>query len=283
MSRELLFADIALSRRLERAEGEACAEFALARHRLFPESGAKWIRCAGAYAVFDGIDSPVTQTFGLGLFEELTPRTLDIVERFFHDLKAPVTHEVSPFAGPAALDLLCRRAYRPIEVSNVLIRPLSNDVEEEFRIAADHQSKATSTVHARAIDPDEARLWSDISAKGWSHEHPELRAFLLEMGTVASERSHSKCFLASVDGTPGAAAGLSIHDRVALLAGSATIPELRRRGLHAALLYHRLRYAAVNGCDLAMIVVQPGSDSQRNALRNGFHIAYTRTKWKLYG
>ena len=65
----MLFADLALSRRLERAEGHACAQFAEARRRLFPASGAEWMECAGAYAVFDGVDSPVTQTFGLGLFE----------------------------------------------------------------------------------------------------------------------------------------------------------------------------------------------------------------------
>ena len=34
--------------------------------RLHPESGATWIECAGAYAVFDGVNSPVTQSFGLG-------------------------------------------------------------------------------------------------------------------------------------------------------------------------------------------------------------------------
>jgi hypothetical protein len=30
-----------------------------------------------------------------------------------------------------------------------------------------------------------------------------------------------------------------------------------------------------------MMVALPGSDSQRNAERKGFHIAYTRTKWQL--
>jgi hypothetical protein len=35
------------------------------------------------------------------------------------------------------------------------------------------------------------------------------------------------------------------------------------------------------GCDLAMMVTLPGSDSQRNAERNGFQIAYTRMKWEL--
>nr|AGC71394.1 hypothetical protein [uncultured bacterium A1Q1_fos_1815] len=33
------------------------------------------------------------------------------------------------------------------------------------------------------------------------------------------------------------------------------------------------------GCDLATMSALPGSPSQRNAQRNGFHIAYTRTKW----
>jgi hypothetical protein len=35
------------------------------------------MECGGAYAVFDGIDSPVTQTFGLGIFEELNAASLD--------------------------------------------------------------------------------------------------------------------------------------------------------------------------------------------------------------
>ena len=88
------FSDLALSKRLERAEGHACLQYAEARRRLFPHSGAEWIECAGAYAVFDGIDSPITQTFGLGIFEELSTASLDVIERFFLDRGAPVFHEV---------------------------------------------------------------------------------------------------------------------------------------------------------------------------------------------
>lgn len=80
---------------------------------------------------------------------------------------------------------------------------------------------------------------------------------------------------------PAAAGVLCIHDGVALFGGSATVPELRRRGLQAALLRERMRYAIDHGCDLAMMVAEPGSDSQRNAERKGFQIAYTRTKWQL--
>ena len=264
------FSDLALSRRLERAEGRACAQYADARRRLFPDSGAEWIECAGAYAVFDGIDSPITQSFGLGLFQELSPASLDVIEDFFVDRRALVLHEVSPLAGVAALDLLCSRNYRPIEISNVLCRHVEQPTGEP-----------QSHIRVRVIGPEEAQLWTNISARGWAHEHPELLDFLLQLGAISSAREQSLCFLAELDDKPGAAGLLCLDQGVALFGGSATVPELRRRGLQTALLHERMRYAFDHGCDLAMMVAEPGSDSQRNAERKGFRIAYTRTKWRL--
>lgn len=66
-----------------------------------------------------------------------------------------------------------------------------------------------------------------------------------------------------------------------MFGGSSTVPELRRRGLQGALLLERMRYAFEHGCDLAMMVAEAGSNSQRNAERKGFRVAYTRVKWKL--
>jgi GNAT superfamily N-acetyltransferase len=266
----MLFSDLALSRRLERAEGHACVRFAKARHRLCPDSGAAWMECAGAYAVFDRIDSPVTQTFGLGIFEKLTAASLDVIERFFLDRGAQVHHEVSPLAGVEALDLLCARQYRPIEVSSVMYRPVEKLVAED-RV----------DLRVRVTGPEEAQLWADVSVKAWTHEHPELRDFFQQFSALSAAREQSPCFLAELGGQPGAAGSLSIHNGVALFAGAATIPEMRRRGLQAALLHERLRYAFDHGCDLAMMVAEAGSESQRNAERKGFRIAYTRTKWCL--
>jgi GNAT superfamily N-acetyltransferase len=264
------FSDLALCRRLERAEGYACAQFAEARRRLFPESGAEWIECGGAYAVFDGIDSPITQSFGLGIFEQLHPDALDAIERFFFDRRAQVHHEVSPFAGVAVLDLLCARNYRPVEISNVLCREVERPLEG-----------VESGITVRMIAPREAQLWTDVNARGWTREHPDLLDFLLEIGTISTARRDTVCFLAEINGTPGAAGGLCIHEGVALFAGAATVPELRRRGLQRALLHERMQYAFDHGCDLAMMAAEPGSNSQRNAEKQGFQIAYTRTKWRL--
>jgi len=267
----MVFSDLALSKRLERAEGFACAQYAEAGRHLYPDSRAEWIECAGAYAVFNGVDSPVTQSFGLGIFERLNPESLDVIERFFLDRGAPAVHEVSPFAGVPALDLLCKRNYRPIETSSVLYRP----VEEPTGGVVDH-------VNVYVIGAEEAQLWANISARGWAHEHPEFLETVLDFGKIiSSARTGVVCFLAEVDGEPGAAGVLCLHDDVALFGGSSTVPELRRRGLQTALLHERMRYAFDQGCSLAMMVTEPGSNSQRNAERKGFRIAYTRTKWRL--
>jgi GNAT superfamily N-acetyltransferase len=263
----MTFSDLALARRLERAEGHACMQFAEARRKLFPETGSEWMECAGAYVVFDGVDSPVTQTFGLGIFEELTGAALDTLERFFLDRGAHVDHEVSPLAGVAGLDLLCARGYRPIEISSVMHGRVEAPPPGEIKV--------------RVAGPEEARLWAETSARGWSHEHPELMPFMEQFGALAAAKDDCTCFLAELDGQPGAAGALNIHDGVALFAGASTVPEMRRRGLQSALLQERMRYAANRGCDLAMMVAEAGSESQRNAERQGFRIAYTRMKWRL--
>jgi len=270
----MIFSDLALSQRLERAEGFACAQYAQTRRRQFPESDAEWIECGGAYAVFDGVNSPCTQTFCLGLFEQVSEATLDTVERFFFDHGAPVVHEVSPFAGVVAMKMLCLRGYCPVEMSSVLYR-------QAERLESSSNGNVTVGVTERA----DSELWSEISARGWAadwaNEHPELVEYLKEFGSLTTKREQTVCFLAEVDGKPGAAGVLTMHEGVALFGGSSTIPEFRRRGLQTALLEERMRYAFDYECDIAMMVAAPGSNSQRNAERKGFHIAYTRTKWQL--
>jgi GNAT superfamily N-acetyltransferase len=268
------FSDLELSKRLERAEGVACAQYAEARRQLFPSSGAEAIECAGANVVFDGVDSPCTQTFGLGLFAELTPTALDEIERFFLDRGAPVYHEVSPFAGIAALELLCDRGYKPFELTSILYCPIAAESSANTA-AADEQ------ITVRVTGPDEARLWNEVSTRGWTHDHPELIEFMSELGAISSARTGCVCFLAEIDGHAGAAGALNIHEGIALFGGAATAPEMRRRGLQTALLHERMKYAREHGCDLAMMGALPGSNSQRNVERQGFRIAYTRTKWRL--
>ncbi len=274
------FSDLGLARRLERAEARANARFVEARARISPESGACWIEVAGAYAMYDGITSPVTQTFGLGLFDPVTSAELERIERFFEERGAPVCHEVSPLAGPALAALLAQRGYRPVEFSNVMVRPI-RPVEPD--------PAAGDSISARPIRSDEQELWAEVASRGWRFgqasaggwsETPELAAFVRELGPVMTSREGGVSFLALLRGEPVAAGALCLDGGVALLAGACTVPEARKQGAQRALLEGRLRYAAEQGCDVAAMCVQPGSASQRNAERHDFRIAYTRTKWQ---
>ena len=297
------FADLALSRRLERAEALSNARFVDACARLFPDRGSTWIEVAGARAMFDGPSSPMTQTFGLGLFQPATAADLDAIEAFYAERGAPVFHEVSPLADAGLPALLAGRGYRPFEFSSVLYRPIDRTAPDSAGLKArttpeddarkgkaDPTARTTpegadvvqafrpASVRVRLIERGEEELYARISAAGWSEFG--LGDFILEIGRVSGVADGLRLFLAELDGTPIAAGALGLCDGVAHLAGASTIPEGRKRGAQLALLDHRLRYAAVHGCDVALMAAQPGSGSQRNAERNGFRIAYTRIKWQ---
>jgi hypothetical protein len=222
--------------------------------------------------MYDGVSSPITQTFGLGLFETATSAKLEEIETFFKNRGAPVFHEVSPLAGLELVALLNARGYHPVELSSVMYRPI--------RGGSDSLLQRNEKIRVRAIAENEGELWAQTTVKGWSHL-PELSEYLLELGPISSQREDAVSFLAELDGQPIAAAALSLSGGVALLAGACTIPAARQQGAQLALLDHRLRYAAEQGCDIAMMCAQPGSASQRNAERHGFRIAYTRIKWQL--
>ncbi len=266
------FSDLALSRRLERAEGRSNADFVETRAKHFPESGAKWIEVAGAYAMFDGVGSPLTQTFGLGVFDPVTSAEMEELEEFFLQRGAHVHHEVSPMADPALLTLLNERGYQPIELTSVMYRPISRGV----RLASPRNEK----VQARLIRSGEEELWAQTAASGWSGL-TDFNDLMLELMYLTAKRADGLSFLAELNGQAIASGALLIHDGVALLAGASTIPEGRKQGAQLALLESRLNYAAEAGCDLAMMGAAPGSASQRNAERQGFRIAYTRIKWNL--
>jgi hypothetical protein len=49
--------------------------------------------------MFDGVGSPLTQTFALGLTQNVSPDDLEALEDFFHERGSDTIHEVSPLAG----------------------------------------------------------------------------------------------------------------------------------------------------------------------------------------
>src|SRR5207245_5119632 len=214
-----LLPDLATSRRLERAERDSNARFVEARAAASPEVGAAWIDVGGTYAMFDGVESPCTQTFGFGLFTAPSSGDLDTIERFYAERSSPVFHEVSPIADPAHLELLASRGYRPIEFTSVLYRSLDDDLA----VAAPADSVARPFQgRVRIVDADEADVWAQTCAAGWS-DVLGAGTFAGDLVRVAAVRPDARLFLAEIDGRPVAAGALNVDDGVALLAGASTV------------------------------------------------------------
>src|SRR5690349_21747612 len=247
-----VFADLTLARRLEKAEGHGNAAFVDAQARFDPSSSPIWKHIGGTFAMFAGVGSPITQTFGLGIHEPVIDKDLEAIERFFTSRGSAVFHEVCPLAGVEVFAKLAERGYRPCELSSVLFQPIS----------AWTQAAPAPELNVRIASKEEGALYGKISAQGWI-EHPEFMPYIEGFAKLSIEVA--TCFIAELNGEPIATAALFMHDGTALLAGASTIPAGRRHGAQNALLDARLRHAASNGCDLSMMVASPGSASQRNA------------------
>lgn len=98
------------------------------------------------------------------------------------------------------------------------------------------------------------------------------------LAVLENEGSGLRRYLAFVDGQPAAVAALSIQDGVAYLAGAATLPHFRGRGVQAALIHRRLNDVA-SECELVTVTAAFASGSQRNLERHGLRVAQLKTLW----
>lgn len=264
-----MFMDGELARRIERVEAAIGTSFVEVRQRVTPKVGAAWHDFGGTYAMFDGTTSPMTQTFGLGMFSPATPEQLDAIEAFFRERGADPMHEVSPLAGVETSALLAARGYRPIELSTVLVQPIA-EAPEPAPVAG---------LTVRTIDAADHAAWVETAVLGWASD-PVFAQVIRELSEVVVQNCAMTNFWIERDGVPISTGSMGIHEGVALLAGASTVPGARGLGAQGLLLAARLREARARGCDVALMLTNPGSTSQRNAERRGFRVAYTRTKWR---
>lgn len=265
------FADLALARRLETTDALAGVEFARSWARQNSFTGEVFFPVAGGHAGFGGVDSPLTQAFGLGLNGPVTEADLAAMEEFYRGHKSAVNIETCPLADPSLLKLLNERGYRPIEYSNVLVRELTGDDSRAW-------PDPTSKVRVRRPAEHEAESYSLVVVKSF-FENTEIPPELLNIFKSCFFAVGAFFFLAEIDGVAAGGGMMSIHQGVASFGGAGTLPEFRNRGVQRALLLARIALAAESGCDLGMVATSPGSGSQRNVERLGFRVVYTRTKF----
>ena len=250
-----------LARRLEAAEAIDAAGCADAACKVVPECGAVVRAAAGGVLTFCGETSPLTHAIGLGMHGPVTEAELDEIEEFFQSRGAAAVIDVCPHADPSFPELLSGRGYRISELNNVLVRQ-------------------AGCVTAAAAEVDiqqahDAELFAQTVIRGFFGRN-EILEEEMRLGRMLFHMPCSTPLLAFVGGRPAGAAALSIRNGIASFYGDAVLTDFRNRGVHSALISHRLNASAAAGCEIATAVTVPGSASQTHYQKLGFEVAYTK-------
>jgi GNAT superfamily N-acetyltransferase len=269
MTTDALFCSTALAERIERVEKQmivAATEFA--RQRVGDQSFMMPI--AGAAACYAEEGSPLNKIVELGFDGVPSSEALDEIEQAFAVRTVPTHVELSNLADPAIGATLTARGCQLVSFENVLGRSLR-----------DEQPVTPSGVEVRLSDDPAA--YRDVVIDGFAHpdvegvpSHEDFPREIIEKAIGDIEQAGATGYLAFRDGILAGGGSMRISEGVAQLTGAATAPAHRRHGVQTALLSTRLADAVRAGCDIAVVTTQPGSKSQQNVQRRGFHLLYTR-------
>ena len=260
------FVNPALAHRLELAAAWRAVHYAEAYQSLHPDAACASLAVGGGYAVFVSASSPVNKACGLGLSGPPARADIEQLADFFLSRGARPTVDVCPLADPALFELLRRAGFALKGFFSVLARFLP----EDFRPAP--LPEGLTVTRAR---PEDAGRWLSIVGQGFDETDPPSPE-TLEILAPNFHAPSSAAFFAMLDGLPAAGGGVYIHEGAAELGSASTLPAFRRRGAQRALIEARLAHARAQGCDLAMVLTKPGSNSQRSVERAGFWLAYTK-------
>ncbi len=261
-----LFVTPALARRLELASAWRAVNYAAAYRRLHPPAACASQPVGSGWAVFISPTSPVNKAAGLGLDGPPTRADLQALEDFFRSRGARPTIDACPLADPGLFRLLGEAGYVADGFFSVLARVLPEGLAP---------GPLPPGLRVTRAGPAEADRWLDLVGQGFDERDPPSPETLDILGPNFHAPS-SAAYFAWLDGRPVAGGGMYLHEGVVELGGASTLPAYRRRGAQRALIEARLAAARALGCDLGLVLTRPGSDSQRNVLRAGFWLAYTK-------
>lgn len=275
----MLFATSSLAARIERAEAAVARQFAEQARAAGKDVLIEAI--GGTTAIYGGPGEPFNKVVGLGFGSPVDADALSRLEAVYDARDGEIRVEQATLADPSVATLLTRRGYELVGYENVM--GLALTPEAVARLSRDDDpAREIAITHAR---PDEIGVWAETAIEGFMNPDtfdgpPPTETFDRQAlrDTYAHYGELPGCILyfASRGGEIAGVGFARIDNGLVQLAGAATLPAHRRRGVQSALLRTRLIEAAAHGCDLAVVTVEPASKSQQNMQRTGFALLYPR-------
>jgi len=153
-----------------------------------------------------------------------------------------------------------------------------------YGLPAPEPAPLPANVTIEEVTKDTIDVAAETTAEG--NEWPALWRETAKAGVHRSiGRPHLQIFLARYKGQPAGVGSLSkcgAADNWCTLHDAAVVPRFRGRGIHTALLSHRLHIAINAGYALAISGANFGSTSFRNQQRAGLRLGYVEATWRKH-
>lgn len=250
--------------RAERAEAAYWATYA----RNIPTSddtrdtGA--VPVAGGYAIcLQG--SSIEYGLGVGTSRPLREDDLRIVDEFYGSRNLASRVELHPLVAERDGPLVTRWGYRPERAMTMLERDIAADpiIPAAFTV---------ETLSSRKLE------WTDLVVAGLIDSTPAAELERLRRTTHVCASAASALVAVRLEGKLVGGAALGVTGDAAFLFCASTLPQFRRRGVHAALIGARLAIGRSRGATFAFLTAPPNSAALQSAQAAGFSARYVRQR-----
>ncbi|RQW22354.1 GNAT family N-acetyltransferase [Bacillus sp. C1-1] len=197
---------------------------------------------------------------------------LDKIVHFYKQKKIPIRFELTPaHTSSDLLTSLNEAGFFHNGFHTTLYAPLVNTIET-------HNELTEELITVRTLRKDEFDTYAKIYTKGFQMP-ASLTAGIAQNNKILHHLKNWDFYIASYQNEPAGIGVLFTKDGVATLAAAATFPHLRKKGIHSALIKHRIYQAQRQRCQFIVGQATFGSSSQNNMERAGLSIAYTKAIW----
>ena len=209
----------------------------------------------GGYALYVA-GTAFDHVLGAGRERSLRSDDFAVVEEFYGARGMAPSFQLNTETAERDAALLAERGYRTDPGSTLVV----------YERPVPRPSPAAERPVAVRVTRDR-RGWSTLLAQAQSDGAPsdELERTLRFLAAGASVLT-----IASLDGRDVGGGAVLLSGEFALFASGGVLPEVRRRGVHAALVAARLEIAYERGATRAAVQTRLGSPVERTAQRAGF-------------
>jgi GNAT superfamily N-acetyltransferase len=256
---------------MELAEVAKLEEFRLARAN--EELCDECLHIGGGIAGRGAPGSWLNLAVAIGLRGPVSRADFERMIRWYEDAGIEPRMEVCPYADPGFLKDCEQLGFRLRTFETIFYRPLSS----RERVQPLHP--LPPGLHIEILDTSDAaavRQCALVALRGFLPPGGVITDEDIEIFQRGTRHPRTVTFTARLEGEIVAVGACEIDGAVSALFGMATSETHRRRGIQQALLAARLNLAAARSARVATIGSRPGVATERNVMRMGFTVAYTK-------